>query len=401
MKSSIIKSVLRYIEDTGDEIKEFRETLHANPELSLCERSTRDFILSKIPRKEFVCVHKFDDTYGFWVDVAFGGNASASSAAIRADIDALPIQEETGLPFASKNAGVMHACGHDAHAAMAFGALCAAVKHYDVLRENIKTGALRFIFQAAEEKAPGGALALIEKGVMKGVEAIFGIHVMPHIASGRFAICDGGIMAGGERLNVTLTGNGGHAARPEEACDLILLAGEIITSSQKLVSRNTSPLEPAVVSFCEIHAGAAGNILPSSLAFSVSLRSLDPVVLKNIRAGVEKIIKLRCEEYGASFLIEAVKGYPPMINEPGAVGKYLSAARNALGESGVVYPEKPVMGGDDFARYAQIAPGAFAFLGTGAGSETYPLHHPKFNLADSDILNGTKLLAALICEFAG
>jgi len=400
LKDNILETLKSYIDKNADRFIKFREHLHANPELSQKEEKTHEFILSNIVKKEYIEIVKFDDTYGFWVDVNFKDKAvDGGVIALRADMDALPIEEETGAAFCSKNKGVMHACGHDTHTAMLFGALCAVTENYDMVKKHIKAGAVRFIFQASEEMAPGGALPLVEKGVLKDVKYIFGQHVMPGLLSGKAGFRDGGVMAAVDEFEIEFSGRGGHAAKPDESHDLLLLAAELIVSAQKIVSRNISPLAAGVISFCMLNAGTARNILPAKLSLAGTVRSLDPVLREYLPKRLEQLIKLKCEEFGAGYKIEWINSYPVTVNDPGASAIYKKAAAKILGKENIIDPVTQSMGAEDFAYYAEKVPGAFAFFGTGKEGDNFPLHHPKFSVENKDIINGIKLFTAVICEF--
>ena len=402
MKDNILETLKSYIDKNADKFLKFREHLHANPELSQKEKKTREFILSNIIKTEYIDIVTFNDTYGFWVDVKFKPKTSPDGIiALRADMDALPIEEETGAVFSSKNKGVMHACGHDTHTAMLFGALCAVTENYETVRKHIKIGAVRFIFQASEETAPGGALPLVEKGVLKDVKSVFGQHVMPGILSGKAGFRDGGVMAAVDEFEIEFSGRGGHAAKPDESHDLLLLASELIVSAQKIISRNISPLAAGVISFCMINAGTARNILPAGLSLAGTIRSLDPALREYLPKRLEQLIKLKCEEFGAEYRIKWINSYPVTVNDPGATAVYKNAAAKIFGKDNIIDPVTQSMGAEDFAYYAEKVPGAFAFFGTGKEGDNFPLHHPKFNVESKDIINGIKLFAAVICEFAG
>jgi len=401
MKSDILKKIVSYIDTHADEIIKIREKLHSNPELSLEEAETKKFILSNIIGKKDIRIVEFEDTFGFWVDVACSADKSYSGfVALRADMDALPIIEETGLPFCSKVNGKMHACGHDVHMTALLGALLAAIDNLDDIKKNANIGGLRFIFQASEEQSPGGAVKLIEKGVMDGVKMAFGLHVMPDIASGRAGIMEGPIMAAVDEFELELSGRGGHGAKPDASDDLILLASEIVVSAQKIISRNISPFVPAVLSFCTMHGGAASNVLPSRVNLSGTLRSLDEKTLAFLMARLEEILAAKCSEYGALYKIKFIKGYPVTVNDKAAMPFISRACVNVLGSENVLFEVQRSMGSEDFAYYAKKVPSAFVFFGSGeASGKSYPLHHPKFNVSDCDILNAARIFAAIIGEF--
>ncbi|HBC75021.1 MAG TPA: hypothetical protein DC017_09300 [Candidatus Wallbacteria bacterium] len=397
-----LTSLINHIDAGSGALLKFREHLHANPELSDEEAETKKFILSNIEKKEFLKICHADGTFGFWVDVVFKDDNYASGvAALRADMDALPLNEETGLRFSSKAAGKMHACGHDVHMTALYGALRAAAANYKTLRRSFKLSALRFIFQASEEKSPGGAVPLIAAGVMENVKMAFGLHVMPNLPSGKASVMEGPVMAAVDEFELELSGRGGHGAKPDDADDIILQSAELITGAQKIISRNTSPFIPAVISFCTINSGTARNILPARASLSGTIRSLDPETRAALKKKLEHVIKSKCAEFGTQYSIKWIDGYPVTVNAKSAVEIFAAACRKALGESGFLARHDRSMGSEDFSYYAQKAPSAFVFFGCGKEDRSagFPLHHPRFCVENGDIINAAKVFAALCAEF--
>lgn len=207
-------------------------------------------------------------------------------------------------------------------------------------------------------------------------------------------------MAAVDEFEVEFSGRGGHAAKPDESHDLLLLASELIVSAQKIVSRNISPLSAGVISFCMINAGTARNILPAKLSLAGTIRSLDPALREYLPKRLEQLIKLKCEEFGAEYNIKWINSYPVTVNDPGASTIYKNATAKIFGKDNIIDPVTQSMGAEDFAYYAEKVPGAFAFFGTGKEGDNFPLHHPKFNVENKDIINGIKLFTGVICEFA-
>ncbi len=403
--SIVFDSVIGSIDSRAGGFIKFRERLHANPELSFEEAETKQFILSgidNIKNNEYIKIFEFDDTFGFWVDVIFkDDDYSHGAAAVRADMDALPVVEETGLPFHSKIPGKMHACGHDVHMTALYGALCAVTDNYEIMKKNAKISALRFIFQASEEKSPGGAVALINHGVMQNVKMAFGLHVMPDLPSGSAALMEGAVMAAVDEFEAELSGRGGHGAKPDKADDLILLSAEIISGAQKIISRGISPFTPAVISFCMMHSGSAHNILPARANLAGTIRSLDPAVRRLLKDKLENIFKSKCAEFGTQYSLKFIDGYPVTINAKSAVEAFAPACKKILGAGNVLSEADRSMGSEDFSYYAQKAPSAFIFFGCAKKNAAlnYPLHHPKFNVENEDIINAVKVFGALCAGF--
>ncbi|HOD40410.1 MAG TPA: M20 family metallopeptidase [Candidatus Wallbacteria bacterium] len=402
--TGLYKLAAAHIDSAAGTILNFRRHLHANPELSEEEAETKNYIIANIAKKEYIKLSEFEDTFGFWVDVIFKNDGYASGAAVlRADMDALPVIEETGLDFQSKITAKMHACGHDVHMTALYGALCAVIDNYDAFKNSINLSALRFVFQAAEEKSPGGASLLVKHGVMQNVKMAFGLHVMPNLPSGAAALMEGPVMAAVDEFELEISGRGGHGAKPDEADDLILQASEIISGAQKIISRKTSPFIPAVISFCTFHAGSARNILPARVNLSGTIRSLDSVTREALKVKLEHAIKSSCAEFGTEYNLRLINGYPVTINDKKAVEVFFPACEIVLGKGSVLRESDRSMGSEDFSYYAQKAPSAFVFFGCGEKDPAldYPLHHPRFNVKDADIINAAKIFAALCAEFCG
>lgn len=325
------------------------------------------------------------------------GAKPGKTIGIRADIDALPIQEATNLEFQSKHDGVMHACGHDGHIAIALGAAKVLSEFKDEICGNIK-----FIFQPAEE-GPGGAEKMILDGVLENptVEAIIGLHIWPEIDSGSVGIKNGPIMAASDRFDIKISGVGGHGAVPHMAVDPIVAGAHIVTALQTLVSREVDPLDCAVISNCVFNSGTTFNVIPADANISGTVRTFNPKVREVIPQRMKKIIEgigesMRCQcEFNYTYY------YPATINNKDFTSFFEDISKGLLGDDKVFEIERPSMGGEDFSFYLQKIPGTFFFLGTKNSSKdlTKSIHHPEYNI-DEDILPiGVKLFCNTAIEF--
>ncbi|KZE51971.1 hydrolase [Brevibacillus parabrevis] len=312
-----------------------------------------------------------------------GGKNAGPVIALRADIDALPIQEETGLPYASTIVGNMHACGHDFHTAVILGAAFLLKQQEEEL-----PGTVRLLFQPAEEKGTGAAL-LMEKGALDGVTAIFGLHNKPDLEVGTVGIKPGALMASVDGFDIEVEGLGTHAAIPHAGIDPIVAASQIVTALQSIVSRNVSPLENAVVSVTTIHGGTTWNVIPDKVALGGTVRTFQEEVRQKIPGRIRAIIEGVAAAYGAKVSLRWFKG-PPSVQNDGPLTKLAAETAEKLGLQ-VVTPE-PSAAGEDFAYYQQKIPGVFVFVGT---SGTNEWHHPGFTVDERAIAISANYFAEL------
>ena len=301
---------------------------------------------------------------------------------IRADMDALPLKEDTGLDFASEHEGAMHACGHDAHMAMVLGAATVFTKIKNELSGNIK-----FLFQPAEE-GPGGAKPMVAAGVMENptVDYSIGCHVWPDIPEGTIGVRSGPFMAAMDRFDLKIKGKGGHGAMPHLCTDALEVGTQVVNALQRIASRQTDPLEPTVVTVGTFHAGTAFNIIPGEAVLSGTTRTFNPETWKTWEARLEKVVRGVCESMGVDFELKYSQGYPVTINDESAAEVVRRCAAKVVGEDRVVEPQK-TMGGEDFAFYAQKSKGCFFALGVGREGAV-PVHNPKFDFNEDVLLLG-------------
>jgi amidohydrolase len=371
---------------------DLRRILHAEPELSFQEEKTPEMIADYLERLGVVVKRNVG---GRGVLGYIHGGKPGKTVALRADFDALPIHEETGLPFASKRPGVMHACGHDGHTAT----LLVLAKVLMEQREQIE-GTIVLIHQFAEELAPGGAIEMIKDGCLNGVDAIFGTHLWSTMPLGQIGYRQGPIMAAADRFDLVIRGRGGHGASPHETVDSIAVAASIVSQLQHIVSRNINPLKSAVVSIGSFHAGGAFNVIADSATIVGTVRTFDETVQELIIERIEQITKGICQAMGADYTLDYKKGYPAVVNDEQETNHFVHVA-NQIEQDFVVHEMDPVMGGEDFAYYLQHVPGTFFF--TGAGNEEngiiYPHHHPKFDFDEKAMLIAAKCLGKVALDF--
>jgi len=379
--------VINRIADRAEEITEWRRDLHMHPELQYDVHRTAAFVADKL--KGFGCdeiVTGIGKT-GV-VGVIHGRKNNGKVVGLRADMDALPINEETGLAYASKTPGKMHACGHDGHTAMLLGAaqhLC-ETRNFD--------GTAVVIFQPAEEGG-AGAKAMLDDGMLDRfkIQQVFGMHNYPGLPVGSFAIRPGPIMAAADRIWIEIEGVGGHAARPHKSVDTVLVGAAIVNALQQIVARNVDPLDNAVVSITLFQAGFTDNVIPQHALLRGTCRSLRADVRDLLERRVTEVAQGVALLHGARANVRYQRDYPVVVNNPDATDFALSVAREVAGEGRVDPAAIPVMGGEDFAFMLQERPGAFIFMGNG---DTANLHHPAYDFNDKAIPFGTSYWVRLV-----
>lgn len=375
-------------------LKEMRHHLHVHPELSFQEFQTAVFIETKLKElgiTEFRRTGKTGIT-----TVIKGQNPDSKCVALRADIDALPIQEENEVSYRSINENVMHACGHDVHTTCLLGA--AAILQQN---KNQFEGSVKLIFQPGEEKSPGGASILIKEGILKdpAPSAIFALHVDPDLPSGTVGFKSGPYMAASDEIHITVKGKGGHAALPHLTIDPISVSALIITALQQVVSRKANPLLPTVLSFGTIHGGKANNVIPDEVNFSGTLRTFDENWRKEAKEIIKKTVLNICSIYGATAEIFIPSGYPFLQNNKSLTEKAISDASILLGQENVNHLDLR-MTSEDFSFYAQKVPSCFFRLGTNKENTHFlnSVHSPKFDIDESALVIGTQMMSWLAIQ---
>ena len=369
----------------------WRRHLHAHPELSFEEHETTRYIEQALAEIGGLEVDRPTES---GVVARLYGARPGKTLALRADIDALPITEETGLEFSSTRPGAMHACGHDGHTAMLLAAAKVLVGRRDEL-----AGEVRFLFQPAEEVPPGGARAFVEAGVMDGVDLIVGAHLFSTVEVGKIAAPVGPMTAAADIWDAEVQGKGGHAAMPHQAVDPIVVASEVVLAFQQLVSRSVDPIKSAVVSVTRFEGGTAHNVIPEAVKLAGTVRTFDPEVRTTMRAGMERVLRGVTDAHGAGYSFEYVEGYDPVINDAEAAELVRAAAVAELGED-VLVEQPPIMGGEDFSAYLSRAPGVFFVVGAGEKGWT-PHHHPRFTIDENAFRNGIAVFVRTALDYLG
>lgn len=389
--------MLSRIKDLATELAprliEIRRHIHSHPELSGEEYQTAAFVAGVLSSNG---IHVEENVGKTGVIGELEGNGSHGGIlAIRTDMDALPIQERAAVDFISRNQGIMHACGHDVHTTVGLGTAMILSK----LSQEIP-GKLRFIFQPAEEIAQGASW-MVADGAMDNVDHILGVHVFPSIPGGSIGIRYGALTAAADDLEIIITGESGHGARPHEAIDAIWIAAQVITTLQQAISRTQNPLRPVVLSIGQINGGRAPNVIADSVRLLATVRSLHPETRAELPNWIENIVKNVCDTYGAKYQVNYRQGVPSVQNDFALTQILQSAAEEAWGSSCVQVLPEPSLGAEDFSMYLEKAPGSMFRLGVGLKDRevNYPLHHPKFEVDESAIITGVVTFAYAVCKY--
>ncbi len=365
-----------------------RRDLHAHPELSGKEERTKYF-LKGILEAEGIDVREFEEHFGLIAQITT--DPEKPYVALRADMDALPIEERNDLPYASREEGVMHACGHDAHTAIVLG--CALA--FSRVRERLG-GNVRFIFQPAEEILEGGSSQMIEAGCLDNVCAVFGLHAYPYLKTGQIGYKRGVMLASADTFEIEIFGRSSHAARPHEGVDAILVTAMAVNSLNHIVSRRIDPLHPAVISLGTIEGGRAPNIICDHVRLAGTVRTVNHDVRRRIPEMMEVSIRGICQSMHADYRFSYDFGIPELLNDDAMVTLVVTEAAAIVGKENCVDLVDPVMGGEDFSRYLEKVPGAFFRLGTcnEAKGTCVAQHNSRFNVDDDALVIGMKILAA-------
>lgn len=372
---------------------EIRRHIHSHPELSGQEYQTAAFVAGVLSSSG-IHVQEAVGKTGVVGEVQ-GTGTDARLLAIRTDMDALPIQERTGLEYASRGVGIMHACGHDVHTTVGLGTAMILSQLADELPGNV-----RFLFQPAEEIAQG-ARWMVQDGAMENVTAILSLHVFPSIPAGSIGVRYGSLTAAADDIEIIIMGESGHGARPHEAIDAIWIASQVITTLQQAISRTQNPLRPVVLSIGQINGGRAPNVIADQVKLLGTVRSLHPETSANLPGWISNIVASVCQSYGARYEVNYRAGVPGVQNDIALSQLLQIAAEEAWGCDRVQVLPEPSLGSEDFSMYLEHAPGMMFRLGVGFKDRdiNYPLHHPQFEVDEAAIVTGVVTLAYTVYKY--
>ncbi|HKL56120.1 MAG TPA: M20 aminoacylase family protein [Roseovarius sp.] len=381
-------AVINRIAGFAEEMADWRRHLHSHPELGLDCHETAAFLVARL--REFGIAEIEEGIAQSGVVALIEGRGEGPTIGLRADIDALPINETTGAPHASKVPGRMHACGHDGHSAMLLG----AAKYLAETRNF--AGRVALIFQPAEE-GPGGAQPMVDAGIMEryDIAQVYALHTAPGVPEGTFHTTPGPIMASVDTVHIDITGQGGHGAMPHDARDPVIAACGMVQAIQTIVSRNNHALDDLVISITQIHTGSADNVIPGTAYVNGTVRTFDKAVRAMVRRRMEEIVAGQAASYGVDAVLRYEEGYPPTVNDPEKTAFAARVAGTVAGEDAVFANGERLMGSEDFAAMLEARPGAFLFLGQGEGPG---LHQPGFDFNDAVAPVGASFFARLVEE---
>jgi amidohydrolase len=394
LTASELSQIRLEIRSLQPQLSQWRRQLHQKPELGFQEKITAKFISEKL--QEWGIEHQtaIAET---GIVATIKSNFPGRVLAIRADLDALPIQEENEVSYCSQHPGIMHACGHDGHVAIALGTAYYLAHHRDQFQ-----GTVKIIFQPAEE-GPGGAKPMIEQGVLKNpdVDAIIGLHLWNNLPLGTIGVRSGALMAAVECFNLTIFGKGGHGAMPDQTVDSIVVGAQIINALQTIVSRNLNPLDAAVVTVGKFNAGKALNVIADTANLSGTVRYFNPKLENFIDQRIEEIVKGICLSHGAKYHLDYWKLYPPVINDHTMSELVRSVALDVVETPLGIVPECQTMGGEDMSFFLQEVPGCYFFVGAANSAKglDYPHHHPRFDFDENALAIGVEMFIRCVEKF--
>ena len=392
-KSVDLTQIRSEIQDLQPSIVEWRRILHQKPELGFQEQITAEFIHQKLESWDISHQTGIAKT---GIVATIQGKSPGKVLAIRADMDALPVQEANEVEYKSQHDGKMHACGHDGHTAIALATAYYLSQHRDF------SGTVKIIFQPAEE-GPGGAKPMIEEGVLKNpdVDAIVGLHLWNNLPLGTVGVRSGALMAAVECFRLTILGKGGHGAMPDQTVDSIVVASQIVNALQTIVSRNVKPLDSAVVTVGELHAGTALNVIADTARMSGTIRYFSPELETLIGERLEAIVGGVCQMHGATYELNHWQLYPPTVNNSAIAELVRSVAAEVVETPVGVVPECQTMGGEDMSFFLQQVPGCYFFLGSANPEKglAYPHHHPRFDFDETALGMGVEIFVRCVEKF--
>ncbi|WP_269429643.1 M20 metallopeptidase family protein [Pontibacillus marinus] len=380
------------LENLYEEMVEIRRDLHMYPELSFEEVRTPEIIANYLSD---LGLEVKTGVGGRGVVATLRGNKPGKTVALRADFDALPIQEKNQVPYKSTVPGVMHACGHDAHTAIVLAIAKALSENTEVLEGNVV-----FIHQHAEEQVPGGAIKMIEDGCLDGVDAIFAPHMENYHPVGSIAYRSGPIMAASDRFEIDIIGNGGHGAFPHHTKDSVVIGSQLVTNLQQVISREIDPLKEAVLSIGSFHSGEGYNVIAGEASIKGTVRTFDEDVRNSIEEKIKRIVEGTCHAAGASYKFQYKRGYPATINHEQETEILVESAKDLLKNEQII-EIPPNMGGEDFAYFLQKVPGSYVFFGSANPDigAIHPYHHPEFDIDEQVMLYASKILTRTVVNY--
>lgn len=388
----VLETLFSRLEELYPDLVKFRRELHMYPELSFQEVNTPKKIAEYLLK---LGLEVRTEVGGRGVVGLLRGGKPGKTVALRADFDALPIQDEKDVEYKSRIPGVMHACGHDLHTAALLGTATVLCEAKDAIEGNVV-----FIHQFAEELIPGGAKAMIEDGCLDGVDVIYGAHVYSHLPVGMAGFCEEYMMSAADSFEIEIVGKGTHGAKPHMGVDALIVGSQLVLNLQQIVSRRVDPLKPAVVTIGTFNSGQAFNIVPQSARITGTVRTYEEDVRNLIEEAIGQIAHSTCEGAGASAKVEYHRGYPALWNHPQETRRVEELAKTVIGEGNVTRIEKDMIS-EDFAYYLQKVPGTFFYVG-GENPEinaNYPHHHPNFDVDERSILVIGKLFVSAVFDY--
>lgn len=392
--SSLPPQIRPTIQSLQPDLVQWRRRLHQRPELGFQEHLTAAFVREKLQAWN---IDHQAGIVGTGIVATIVGHAPGPVLAIRADMDALPIQEENQVPYRSQHDGKMHACGHDGHTAIALG-----TAHYLAQHRHSFAGTVKIIFQPAEE-GPGGAKPMIEAGVLQNpqVDAMIGLHLWNVLPLGTVGVRSGALMAACDRFECTIQGKGGHGAIPQQTIDAVVVAAQSVMALQTIVSRNIDPLETAVVTIGQLHAGTAMNVIADTATMSGTVRYFNPLLAELVPRRIEEVIAGVCQSQGATYDLQYRHLYPAVINNPGMAELVRSVAERVVDTPAGIVPDCQTMAAEDMSYFLQAVPGCYFFLGSANADKNlaYPHHHPRFDFDETALGLGVELFVRCVEKF--
>ncbi|NOU95244.1 amidohydrolase [Paenibacillus sp. LMG 31456] len=380
--------LLQAIDLLYPEMVGWRRYLHQHPELSYQERETAAYVAKHLKQWG---LEVRTEVGGNGITARLKGNGRGPTVALRADMDALPIQDQKNCEYASKVNGVMHACGHDAHTSTLLGVAKVLSEHRGMLNGDVV-----FLFQHAEELSPGGAYSMIAEGALDGVDYIYGIHLWTPFPLGAAYCKEGAFMAAADEFEIIVKGKGGHGGLPHETVDSIVIGSQLVGNLQTIVSRGVDPTQPCVVSIGSFHSGTSFNVIAEQAMLIGTVRTFDPDLRMDVKQRMERLVSQTCLMNGADSSFDYKMGYPPVINDTDEAKRFFRAGARVMN----VEPSPLIMAGEDFAYYLHQRKGCFMFVGAGNREQgiIHPHHHPKFDIDERAMRDAARLFISMLWD---